>query len=231
MFCNRRARICVYTPCKANIVMSFSGRVLLTNSSRRARAFVLACAVFALVAASAACKSDYPASGQQRPPGEGRGGAGGGEARQVKLARVEEMPVGSSVNVTGTLAAQDEATLSVKVPGRVGSITVDLGSVVRRGQVVAQVEQQDYRLRVQQADAALQQARARLGLAPQGESDRFDPESTGTVRQARAVLEEARQNRARVVALVESGVVARAEYESADAAFQVAQARYQDAGE
>jgi RND family efflux transporter MFP subunit len=180
-----------------------------------------------LLSASFACRSEYPASGQQKGPGEGRGG----EARQVKVARVEELPVGASVNVTGTLAAQDEATLSIKVPGRVSSVAVDLGSVVRRGQVVAQVEQQDYRLRVQQAEAALQQARARLGLQPQGDDDRFDPEVTGTVRQARAVLEEARQNRQRVASLVESGVVARAEYESADAAFKVAQARYQDAVE
>jgi RND family efflux transporter MFP subunit len=204
--------------------------VFSSNSSRGARFLAAVCA-FALLSASAACKSEYPASGQQKGPGEGRGGAGGGEPRQVKVGRVEEMPVGTSVNVTGTLAAQDEATLSVKVPGRVGAIAVDLGSVVRRGQVVAQVEQQDYRLRVQQAEAALQQARARLGLPPQGESDRFDPEATGTVRSARATLEEARQNRARVVALVESGVVARAEYESADAAFKVAQGRYQDAVE
>ncbi|MDT5269695.1 MAG: rane fusion protein multidrug efflux system [Acidobacteriota bacterium] len=182
-----------------------------------------------LLSATAACKSEYPASGQQRGPGDGRGA--GGEARQVKVAHVEEMPVGASVNVTGTLAAQDEATLSIKVPGRVSSIAVDLGSVVRRGQTVAQVEQQDYRLRVQQSEAALQQARARLGLQPQGDDDRFDPEVTGTVRQARAVLEEARQNRARVASLVESGVVARAEYESADASFKVAQAKYQDAVE
>ena len=190
----------------------------------------MAACVFALLAASAACKSEYPVSGQQKGPGEGKG-AGGGEPRAVKVAKVEEMPVGTSVNVTGTLAAQDEATLSVKVPGRVSSIAVDLGSVVRRGQVVAQVEQQDYRLRVQTAEAALQQARARLGLPPQGDSDRFDPEATGTVRSARATLEEARMNRARIVQLVESGVVARAEYETADAAFKVAQGRYQDAVE
>jgi RND family efflux transporter MFP subunit len=209
--------------------MSHTGRVSFSNSSRGAHFLIAAC-VFALLAASAACKSEYPVSGQQKGPGEGKG-AGGGEPRAVKMARVEEMPVGTSVNVTGTLAAQDEATLSVKVPGRVSSIAVDLGSVVRRGQVVAQVEQQDYRLRVQTAEAALQQARARLGLPPQGDSDRFDPEATGTVRSARATLEEARMNRARVVQLVESGVVARAEYETADAAFKVAQGRYQDAVE
>src|ERR1044072_1415262 len=181
--------------------MSSPVRILVNNFSRR----VLVASFALLLSVSFACKSEYPASGQQKGPGEGRGG---GEARPVKVARVEEMPVGASVNVTGTLAAQDEATLSIKVPGRVSSIAVDLGSVVRRGQMVAQVEQQDYRLRVQQSEAALQQARARLGLQPQGDDDRFDPEVTGTVRQARALLEEARQNRARIASLVPAGGVA-----------------------
>src|ERR1044072_1585355 len=183
--------------------MSSPVRILVNNFSRR----VLVASFALLLSVSFACKSESPASGQQKGPGAGRGG---GEARQVKVAHVEELPVGASVNVTGTLAAQDEATLSIKVPGRLSAITVDLGSVVRKGQTVAQVEQQDYRLRVQQAEAALQQARARLGLQPQGDDDRFDPEVTGTVRQARAVLEEARQNRQRVASLLQSGVPPRA---------------------
>ncbi|HEV2708563.1 MAG TPA: efflux RND transporter periplasmic adaptor subunit, partial [Pyrinomonadaceae bacterium] len=142
-----------------------------------------------------------------------------------------EMPVGTSVSVTGTLAAQDQATLSVKVPGRLSVVGVDLGTVVRRGQVVAQVEQQDYQLRIQQAEAALAAARARLGLAPQDPDERVDPEKTGTVMQARAVMEEARTNLARVVTLVEQGVVPRAEYDTANAAYKVAASRYQDAVE
>src|SRR5438270_7671647 len=192
-----------------------------SNSSSRSLALAAAC-VASLVFSTAACKSDYPASGQQKQPV-------GGDARTVKIARVAEVPVGASVSVTGTLAAQDEATLSVKVPGRLGVVSVDLGSVVRRGQTVAQVEQQDYRLRVQQSEAALQQARARLGLAPEGDDDRVDPERTGTVRQARAVLEQERENRKRAVALVEQGVVPRAEFEAADANFKVAESKYQDA--
>ncbi|MGH9901491.1 MAG: efflux RND transporter periplasmic adaptor subunit, partial [Pyrinomonadaceae bacterium] len=83
----------------------------------------------------------------------------------------------------------------------------------------------------QQAEAALQQARARLGLAPEGADDRVDPEQTGTVRQARAVMEEARTNRQRTITLVEQGVVARAEYDTVDAAYKVALSRYQDAVE
>lgn len=170
------------------------------------------------------CKSGYPAGAQQRP-GEG----GKRETRQVKTARVAEMPMGQSVVANGTLAAYDQATIGTKVPGRLQSISVDLGSPVRRGQMIGRVEPTDYQLRVQQAEAALAQARARVGLSPDGTDDRVNPEQTGTVRQARAVMEEARAARQRAVTLVEQGVIARAEFESANAAYKVAESRYQDA--
>jgi RND family efflux transporter MFP subunit len=171
---------------------------------------------------SIACKSQYPAGARQNRAGDGK-------ARQVKTARVEETPFGESVTANGTLAAYDQTTASVKVPGRLRTITVDLGSVVRRGQVVAQVEPQDYNLRIQQADAALAQARARVGLSADGKDDRVNPEQTGTVRQARAVLDEARVSRDRAARLVEQGVISRAEFDSVDATYKVAVSRYQDA--
>jgi len=144
---------------------------------------------------------------------------------------VAETPFGETVTANGTLAAFDQTTVSIKVPGRLSAISVDLGSVVRRGQVIAQISPEDYRLRVQQADAALAQARARLGLSPQGSDDRIDPEKTSTVRQARAVYDEARFNRDRAAKLVEQGVIAKAEFDSVNAAFKVAEGRYQDAYE
>ena len=100
---------------------------------------------------------------------------------------------------------------------------------MRRGQVIAQVEPQDYNLRVQQAEAALAQARARLGLSPDGRDDNVNPEETGTVRQARAVLDEARVNRDRSSTLVKQGVVARSDFDAADASYKVALSRFQDA--
>ena len=115
--------------------------------------------------------------------------------------------------------------------GRLSSISVDLGSVVRRGQMIAQIEANDYKLRVQQSEAALGQARARLGLSPDGTDDKVSAEQTGTVRQAKAQLDEARLSRERAVKLVEQGIVAKADYDAADATFKVAQSRYQDAFE
>jgi len=191
----------------------FYPRIVLTGLS------LLVAAVFLT-----SCKGDYQASTRQNR-GEDRA------TRQVKTTAVAETPFGETVTANGTLAAYDRTTVSVKVPGRLRVISVDLGSIVSRGQVIAQLDNTDYQLRVQQSEASLAQARARLGLDPEGTDDRVDPEKTSTVRQARAVLDEARYNRDRAARLVEQGVIAKAEFDSANAAFKVAEGRYQDAYE
>jgi RND family efflux transporter MFP subunit len=151
------------------------------------------------------------------------------EVRRVKTAPVTRTQVEHVVTALGTLAPLEQATLRVKVPGRLQSIPVDLGTTVRPGQLVAQIEPDDYRLRVQQAAAALAQARARLGLPAEGSSDRVDPEQTGLVRQARAVLEQAQVERDRFQALLDQGIISRSQFDAADAAYKVALSRYQDA--
>jgi RND family efflux transporter MFP subunit len=171
--------------------------------------------------ASLSCKSDYPASGKAASSDKA-------QPRQVRTVKVTEMPIGQTVTVNGTLAAYDHTTVGIKVPGRLQTISIDLGTVVHKGQAIAQVEQQDYRLRVQQAEASLSQARARLGLSPDGSSDRVTAEETGTVRQARAVLEDAKSKRDRAGKLVQQGVIPRAEYDTVDSEYKVALSRYQD---
>jgi len=170
-----------------------------------------------------ACKSDYPATARQTSET--------GAPKQVQTITIERTPLERTVNVLGSLAAYDHATLSAKVSGRVSRLTVDFGSLVEQGQTLAQIEPRDYQLQVQQAEAALAQARVRLGLPPQGTTAQVDPEQTATVRQARALLDEAQQTRDRFATLVERGFIAKAEFDSADAAYKVALGRYQDAKE
>jgi multidrug efflux pump subunit AcrA (membrane-fusion protein) len=131
--------------------------------------------------------------------------------------------------VTGTLAAEEQVVLSLKVTGRLEEMLVDLGTPVRRGQPVARLTPTDFELRLRQADAALQQARARLGLAPTGDDDTIAIEKTAVVRQAQAALDEARRQRDRIATFVQRGISARADLESADAQLQIADGRYQDA--
>jgi len=151
--------------------------------------------------------------------------------RPVKVTPAVQESIPRTVVATGTLAAEDQVVLGVKVAGRLGELTVDLGSRVKKGQTVARIDPGDYRLRVEQAQAALQQARARLGLSPDGTNDRVDPEQTALVRQARAVLDEARLTRERSERLAQQELIARSQLDAAVASLQVAEGRYQDAVE
>lgn len=152
-------------------------------------------------------------------------------ARQVNTVKVTQQPLTRMINVTGTLAAEEQVALSFKVAGRVDRVQVDLGSVVRQGQVLATLVPTDFELRVRQAEAALIQARARLGLPPESDSDAVDADNTALVRQRRAVVQEARLNRDRNKTFVERGLSARATLDSAEASLEVAEGQLQDAFE
>jgi RND family efflux transporter MFP subunit len=158
-----------------------------------------------------------------------RGGAASLPAKQVKLANSEARQLVQTVTAPGTLAADEQAMLSFKVAGRVSEIKIDLGSQARKGQIIATLETVEFKVRLQQAEAALQQARARLGLPPQGNDDRVDAENTSLARQARAVLEEAKSNRDRTIQLVSQGIQSKAELDRVESAYKVADSRYQDA--
>ncbi|HEX7522957.1 MAG TPA: efflux RND transporter periplasmic adaptor subunit, partial [Candidatus Deferrimicrobium sp.] len=160
--------------------------------------------------------------------------AGRDKAQEPRLVRVVGAAVGRlprTVTVTGTLAADEELVAGFKVAGRVSEITVDLGSPVRKGQVLARLDPTDFRLRVEQAEAALRQVRAGLGLPRESSAESVDPEKTALVREARAVLEEARLNRDRMVRLWEKDYIARSEVDASLSKLLVAESRYQAAME
>lgn len=153
------------------------------------------------------------------------------ETQAVRVAYATLRPLEKFLTVSGTLAAQEEATLSVKVPGRLEKIAVDLGSVVQRGDLIAQVEKRDYELRVGQAKAAVAEARAAVGLSLEGREENTSVETIATVKQARAVLNEAMKNRERVQRLSSDGISSKAEVDTVDALFSVAVARHETAVE
>ena len=149
--------------------------------------------------------------------------------RPVSVARAEVRAIPRAIQVTGTLAAQEQSTLSAKVAGRLEQLNVDVGSVLRAGEVVAQVEPRDYELGLQQAAAALAQARTALGLPLDGEDDRIELERVTSVKQAEAVLEEASKNRERVKRLSGSGIASQSEVDTVEATYTVALTRHEAA--
>jgi RND family efflux transporter MFP subunit len=173
-----------------------------------------------------------PACSQREAPvGRSANGTKAQAPRAVRVAAAGEGRLPRTVAVTGTLAADEEVVAGFKVAGRVDEITVDLGSTVRKGQALARLDPTDSRLRIEQAEAALRQVRAGLGLTPDDPDDRVDPEKTALVREAKAVLEEARLNRNRMAQLWEKEYIARAEYDASLSRLLVAEGRYQAAVE
>jgi RND family efflux transporter MFP subunit len=194
--------------------MNFIHRCFSARLSSGLLALTIAAALFA------SCGNDRSAGALPEHPVEVRG---------VRLGTAAEAEVARTVSATGTLAAEDQVVLGAKVLGRLSEISVDLGSRVRKGQPIARIDPNDYRLRVDQAAAALQQARVRLGLPPEGVSDQIDPEQTALVRQAAAVLKDARLTHDRMVELWDRKFIARAELDTAISQLAVAEGRYQDA--
>lgn len=151
-----------------------------------------------------------------------------GAPRDVALDIATELSVEQVVEVSGTLAADEQVTVAAKVAGRLTSISVDLASPVKEGEVIAQLETTDYALRVQQAQAALSQAQAQLGI-PQGSKSKALPEETAIVRQARATLNEAQANLQRSRALAQEGLVSGMQLDAAEAAAVRAETAVQSA--
>lgn len=173
---------------------------------------------------------------------DAKAGASGGERDKgdkkeatarvaVQLVQARKQPMARLIVVSGSLAADEKVTLSAKVPGRLASIAIDLGSPVLRNQPIAQIEPSDYVLRVDQATSALSQARALLGLSPDGTDEAIDVEQANGVKSANATLDEARNNLERARQLVEQKLIARSDFDAANAAFLRAQTNLDDARE
>src|SRR5262245_30344521 len=119
---------------------------------------------------------------------DGAGAAGEAVAVRTAVARREPWP--TVLMASGSLEVDVRSTLGAKVPGRVSELLADVGSEVKQSQVLARVDDVDYRLRVAQVESQVHQARALLGLPLAGDEDEVDPEATAQVRLARAVLAE-----------------------------------------
>jgi RND family efflux transporter MFP subunit len=68
----------------------------------------------------------------------------------------------TTVTANGYVVARTRASVAAKIPGRLASLPVDGGSIVRRGEVIARLENADYQAAVAEAEANHASARAQL---------------------------------------------------------------------
>lgn len=176
------------------------------------RPFALA---WCLVLVVSACGG---ASAPGGPPGSPGGGGPGGKGPQkpvvVRTAVAREERVERVVELTGTLAGEEQVTVSAEVEGRVERVVKDLGDVVEAGGALVQLAAHAPRLQVAQADADYHTALARVGVDDAG-LDSVDVDAASSVRRAVADHDEAKRQLARAVELSEKKVASQAELDAA----------------
>jgi RND family efflux transporter MFP subunit len=122
----------------------------------------------------------------------------GMEVHTVTVNRVSPSQLLAKLNASGYVVAQRKADVAVKITGQLVSLMVSEGSVVKEGQVLARLENDDVQALVDQnrANVVLAEARAR---------------------EARANLEDAERHFTRMRKLVTTGAVSRSDFDTAEA--------------
>jgi membrane fusion protein, multidrug efflux system len=146
-------------------------------------------------------------------------------------AIVRELP--RFFEATGSMTGDEQTDVAPSVAGKVVAIGIDLGSYVKRGQMIARLDDVDAKLRVEQAEAQVEQAKSALRQAEEkvgiraGQS--FDPNKVPDVANARVALELAEKNLRRSEKLIESGDISRSMYDQQKAQRDQLREQYESA--
>ena len=136
------------------------------------------------------------------------------EPVEVRLAVAETRKVERAINVTGTLHPDESVAVSSEVAGRVVSMHADYGQSVKKGEVIAEIDKQEYQIQIDRTRAAMAQALARIGLRPEQENE--TPSTTPAIRQAKAQYEDMRAKFESAEQLLKTGDIARLVLRSAE---------------
>ena len=118
---------------------------------------------------------------------------------------------------TGSLAGDQQTDVAPQTAGKVVAVGVDIGSFVRRGQMLVKLDDAELKLRVDQAAAQLEQTKAAVRQAEEKiglrSGQAFDPNRVAEVAAAKVALDLAQKNLVRADKLIESGDVSRSFYD------------------
>lgn len=143
----------------------------------------------------------------QKVKGDAGGPGFGGVAVAVEVAPITQGALRDLGSYTGTMTAKTNVTVSPKIAGRLNRLLVDIGDPVRSGQLLAVLDDDEYRQQTIQAEADLRVAKANL-------------------EEARSSLTMAERNLERARALHQSGIQSDAQLDQVTAASESQKARF-----
>jgi len=136
----------------------------------------------------------------------------------VQIAAVASAPVAQVRELAGSVQATSVSQVSARIMGQALAVLASEGDVVKKGQLLARLDDQDLRAKVAQAEAGKRQAEAGLQQATAGKR-----QAEAGLNQATAQRELAAATHERYKALLEGHAVSRQEYEQVAAQERMAQ--------
>jgi RND family efflux transporter MFP subunit len=146
------------------------------------------------------------------------------EPLAVDTVAVESRTIDRYLRVTGSLTADEQAEVSAETAGRVIATPVERGTRVNQGTVLVRLSSSETSAQLQEAEANAGQIEARLGL---GQGQTFDPKRVPDVMNAKASLDWAESEFARIGSLLDQKVVSQAEYDQRRTQVEAARQQYQ----
>lgn len=142
--------------------------------------------------------------------------------RPVKTMVVES---GDKLNVRsfpGRVEASTLVELAFQVPGRLAKLPVREGQKVGKGELLAQLRQDEFEARLKSAQGQLDQAQAALGALRLGERPEEQARRRTQERAAAATLANARAEYDRFNQLLKAGATSKSEFDRRETAYRVA---------
>jgi HlyD family secretion protein len=134
------------------------------------------------------------------------------------------------IKISGNIETT-EVDVGFKIPGRIVSRFFEEGDWVDQGKVLAKLDDEDLRNRLEVARATLMSAQARLSKLLAGSRPEEIREAEANLNQARFDLENKETQYERMKSLFEKRVVPKETLDNAEAAFKIAKASFQKATE
>ena len=125
----------------------------------------------------------------------------------------------------------EDIRVSSQIGGRLQRVFVDEGDAVKVGQVLAMIENDDYRARVASGEATLRLREADARRVHNGARDQERGDAAAAVREADAVLASMTADVERKRGLLKEGVISQAELDKAEETYGVARAKAESARE
>jgi HlyD family secretion protein len=136
-------------------------------------------------------------------------------AATVKVDNGPGASVGTVLTVSGYVVAHHKIDVGAKVMGRVAWIGVEKGDRVQQGQVLVRLEDQEFRAQVNEAQANVAAAQARVDQLRSGSRPQEKLKDKAAVLQAEANLRNAEAEYERMAQLYPAGVVSKSEVDRA----------------